>query len=200
MLHTKTNWIVTLHWYPHATAANVQPVSTDFSTLLRDDSNDPSLYQARKWQFDGIPTRDEFVEVLESIPWSAVGFEKDLLPGLKSGQFMFPIMTIGHKGAHADLMDRANQKVGVIEIWKEEIYVAKGYVCPIILDCEIEGFVKRAVKSLATRDQAMQSCIAQKPRILEYIIQSETHSPFAAVKQLLVNDGFVQGKKKKISV
>lgn len=104
-------WTLTIHFWPAATEAGVQPVKANAY------EDGPQFYRPDAIDFDHPPSREEFLEVTQAIPWMGV-WQDTLLPIVASNPW--PMIDMAHKAAHVDLKNEQGQIVGQLEVRRQE--------------------------------------------------------------------------------
>jgi hypothetical protein len=176
-------WTLTIHFWPTATEAGVKPVKTDGF------QEGPQFYRPDSIDFDKPPSREEFLEVVQSVPWMGV-WQDALLPLVATNPW--PMIDCAHKAAHVDLCNEQGQVVGRLEVRRNQRWANAGYTAPFISTDVIRsaahlrnGKMTAAVEYVDAHRHRLMEQIAQQPGWSEETIEHEIH-------KLLVNGGFLK--------
>ncbi len=121
---TRTSyWRPTIHFWPRAVEAGVQPV------VSHGFEGGEQFHRPHSLDFEFAPSREEFVEIVNQVPWMQAAWSK-LLPLL--GKNSWPTVGNCHKSAAVDLQDEQRRFVGRLEVCREERSVNQGYTAPFI--------------------------------------------------------------------
>jgi hypothetical protein len=183
---TKTTyWRLTVSFWPHAAEAGVQPV------VSHGFESGEQFYRSRCIDFENPPSREEFVEIVNRVPWMQAAWH-GLLPVL--GKNPWPMIDNLHKAATVDLKDDEGRCVGRLEVCREERWLNQGYVAPCITTEACRAVTRHlrrrteAAEYLDTNRHALMERVAKIPHWTEEMVLAE-------MRAMLVEGGFFKGRK-----
>lgn len=180
-----TYWRLTIHFWPRATEAGLKPVVSH-----RFEAGE-QFYRPHSIDFERPPSRDEFVEVVNRVPWMQAAWNK-LLPILPRNPW--PMLDNCHKAATVDLHDENGRCVGRLEVCREERWLNQGYVAPLISTeaCRtVTRHLRRrseAAEYLDTNRYVLMERVAQIPNWTEETVLAE-------MRAMLTEGGFLKDRK-----
>jgi hypothetical protein len=176
-------WQLTIHFWPAATEAGVQPVKANAF------EDGPQFYRPDSIDFDHPPSRDEFLEVTQAIPWMSV-WQDTLLPVVASNPW--PMIDMAHKAAHVDLKNEQGQIVGQLEVRRQERWANAGYCAPFITTDMIRsaarlrnGKLAAAIEHVERHRHSLMERLAMQPGSSQATTDTE-------IRKLLVSGGFLK--------
>lgn len=183
---TKTSyWRLTIHFWPRAAEAGVRPVvSHGFEA-------GEHFYRPRSLDFEFPPSREEFIEIVNRVPWMQAAWH-GLLPILARNPW--PMLDNLHKAATVDLNDENGRCVGRLEVCREERWLNQGYAAPFITTEACRAVTRRlrrrgeAAEYLNSNRYALMERVAKVPNWTEKMVLAE-------IRAMLVEAGFLKGRK-----
>lgn len=192
-MQRKEMFILTIHHWPHAIAANVPPVvDTQFES-------GPSFYRPEVIEFDHRPTRDDMLEVIRQVPYMAHHYQ----PYMKLLETTeFPMVPMQGKAGQCDIIEDG-KIVGRIEVRRTHVYLNRYRHIPYVMT-EPEQIARYIPKE--RREEAIKYATDRENLIKErYVRNYETDNGYTvldAVREVLFEGGFVKSKRsrKKLAV
>ncbi|NLS97540.1 MAG: hypothetical protein GXX96_35825 [Planctomycetaceae bacterium] len=176
-------WQLTVHFWPAATEAGVQPVKANGF------EEGPQFYRPDTIDFDHPPSRDEFLAVVQTIPWMSV-WQDTLLPVVANNPW--PMIDFAHKAAHIDLKNEQGQIVGQLEVRRQERWANAGYCAPFITTDMIRsaarlhnGKMAAAIEHVELHRHRLMERLAMQPGSSQATTDTE-------IRKLLVVGGFLK--------
>ena len=156
-------WALTVHFYPAATEAGLQPVET---TSFADWA--PARYHSHTFYFSKPPRRDDFFAMCRRVYWTQC-WSVTLFPLIAAGRGEWPMVDCGRKAAEALVRDELGREVGRLVVRRQDLYAADGYdrVRVFIDLASVERISKRV--AVARRDEARRLFYAHEHRLQEQI-------------------------------
>ena len=180
-----TYWRLTIHFWPRTAEAGIQPV------IAHGFEEGDQFYRPHAIDFERAPSREEFLEVVNRVPWMQTAWN-ELLPILARNQW--PMVDNCHKAASVDLQDTAGRCVGRLEVCQEERWMNQGYVAPFIstearraITCRLHRRAEAAEYLDANRNALMER-VAKMPHWTEAMVLAE-------MRRMLVEGGFLKNGK-----
>jgi len=185
---TKTSyWRLTIHFWPRAAEAGLQPaVSHGFES-------GEQFYRPRDIDFEHPPSREEFVEVVNRVPWMQAAWHRLLLI---LPQNLWPMIDNLHKAATVDLKDEEGRCVGRLDVWREERWMNQGYVAP----CITTEACRAVTRHLRRRTEAAEYLDANRCALMERIAKRghwTEEMVLAEMRAMLVEGGFLKNGKRR---
>jgi hypothetical protein len=118
-----TSWRLLVSFWLRATEAGVRPI------ISHGFEAGEQFYRPHVLDFERPPSREEFLQVVNRVPWMQAAWH-DLLPILPKNPW--PMLDNCHKSASVDLQDEEGRCVGRIEVCREERWLNQGYVAPFV--------------------------------------------------------------------
>jgi hypothetical protein len=162
-----TFWSLTVHYYPAAAAAGLRPVENESFAL-----DGPQYYRPHRFDFANPPRREDFLAVCRKLPWTHV-WNDTLLPVLERNPW--PIMDSFHKANSQDLFDEQGRQVGRLNIYKEEAWLNRAYLCPHVSSVGdiATRLINRMYRDPAERRAAKDFLLTQENRIREELVNTQ---------------------------
>jgi hypothetical protein len=180
-------WRLTIHFWPQATNAGVRPVvSHGFET-------GEQFYCPRDLDFEYPPSRNEFIEVVNQVPWMQVAWTT-LLPILAKNPW--PMVDNCHKKATVDLHDEKGRCVGRLEVRREDRWVNEGYAAPLITT----EACRAVSRHLRRKTEAAEYLDANRYVLMERVSKVEhwtEEKTLAEMRSMLVEGGFLKNGKRR---
>lgn len=180
---TKTNyWRLTIHFWPRAATAGVQPA------IAHGFESGEQFYCPRTIDFENPPSREEFLEIVNRVPWMQAAWNR-LLPILPRNPW--PMIDNLHKSASVDLNDEDGRCVGRLEVCREERWMNGGYVAPFI-STEACRVVSR---HLRRRSEAAAYLDANRCVLMERVAKIANWTEemvLAEMRTMLIEGGFLK--------
>ena len=175
-------WQLTIHFWPAATEAGVQPVKANGF------EEGPQFYRPDTIDFDHPPSREEFSEVTQAIPWMGV-WQDTLLPVVAS--YPWPMLDFAHKAAHVDLKNEQGQIVGKLEVRRQERWGNAGYNAPFITTDMVRSAARLRNGKMAA---AIEYVERHRHSIMERVTQTGWNQTTTdtEIRKLLVSGGFLK--------
>jgi hypothetical protein len=176
-------WTLTIHFWPTGIDAGLQPV------VANGFEEGPQFYRPDSIDFEKPPSREEFLEVTQTIPWMGV-WQDTLLPIVASNPW--PMIDFAHKAAHVDLHDEQGQVVGKLEVWRKERWANGGYSAPFITTDVIRSAARLRNGKM---DAAIEYVELHRHRLMERVAQQQGWSEATIAKEIrtpLVKGGFLK--------
>ena len=184
MLRT-TYWRLTVHFWPRAAEAGVQPViSHGFET-------GEQFYRPRNIDFDHPPSREDFAEIVMRVPWMQAAWNK-LLPIVAHNPW--PMIDNLHKAATVELQDEDGRCVGRLEVCREERWLNQGYAAPFITT----EACRAVTRHLRRRTEAAEYLDGNRYALIERVAkipQWTEETVIAEMRAMLIEGGFLKGRK-----
>lgn len=174
-------WRLTIHHFPRAAEAGVQPQPT-----LRFLDDSPAAYRPHDLDFERPPSRDEFLSVLAMTPWMAC-WQDSLLPVIQRNQW--PVIDSGHKRSTTDLIDGEGRLVGRLEVSRHTRFRNVGYRVPFVSGSDVEGVINRRIRDRGRREQARRYVDDHRNLILERLASNGANTR-SEVERVLMDGGF----------
>jgi hypothetical protein len=183
---TKTTyWRLTIHFWPRAAEAGIQPV------VSHGFEGGEQYYRPRSIDFEHPPSREEFIEIVNRVPWMQAAWHK-LLPILAKNSW--PMLDNCHKSATVDLHDEESRCVGRLEVCREERWMNRGYIAPFVSTeaCRaVTRHLRRRIEAAEYLDAnryVLMERIAMIPNWTEEIV-------FAEMRSMLIEGGFLKARE-----
>ncbi len=202
MKHT-TIWRLTVHWYPHATAAGVQPVNLDGAacdrcSLAEGKIHRDAFYCSHEFQFVNPPSREDFVLIVRSLPWADHSWGNTLIPLIEAKTSQWPMIDYGHKASWADVFDSDGRKVGHLEVRREAVHQNQPYHTAFVT----VDAVNHATWRLGDKREAAKVAIWKNENWIQErttdLARQEHEMPESflgqVVREFLIKAGFVKAK------
>jgi hypothetical protein len=180
-----TYWRLTIHFWLHAAEAGVRPV------ICHGFEAGEQFYRPHDLDFERPPSREEFVETVNRVPWMQAAWH-GLMPVIAKNPW--PMIDNLHKAATVDLQDAERHCVGRLEVCREERWLNQGYVAPFISTEACRAVSRRlrrrteAAEYLDGNRYALMERVAKIPHWTEETILAE-------MRAMLVKGGFLKGRK-----
>ncbi len=185
MMTNTTFWRLTIHYWPRAVEAGVRPVAS-----IGFEAGE-QYYRPRSIDFERPPSRDEFVEIVNRVPWMHRAWH-DLLPLLPKNQW--PMMDNCHKAASVDVQDTAGHCVGRIEVCREERWLNQGYVAPFISTEACRAVTRHLRRRSEADDHLTENRYALMERVATVAHWTE-ETILAEMRAMLIEGGFLKNGK-----
>ena len=175
-------WQLTIHFWPAATEAGVRPIKA------HGFEEGPQFYRPDSIDFDHPPSRKEFLEVTQTIPWMGL-WQDTLLPVVATNPW--PMIDFAHKAAHVDLRNEQGQIVGRLEVRRQERWANACYNAPFITIDMIRSAARLRNGKMAAAVEYVES---HRHSIMERVSQTDWNerAVHGEIRKLLVVGGFLK--------
>jgi hypothetical protein len=173
-------WCLTIEFWPGAVESGKSPV-------------DGVTHNRHPFFFRHPPTREDFLNVCEQLPWTAV-WNTTLFPIL--AQHPWPMIDYMHKSAGVELLDR-EKLVGRVNVYREDRWENRNVAAPAIYE-DISHITRRC----KNKDEARRYVEGRRYEIMENVAKGSdvlTVPEMVAgdIRRVLVEGGFLKGRKRK---
>jgi N-methylhydantoinase A/oxoprolinase/acetone carboxylase beta subunit len=153
---------------------------------------DGKAHRRHPFFFRHPPTREDFLQVCEQLPWTSV-WQTTLFPILATHPW--PMIDYMHKSAGVELFDQS-KLVGRVNVYREDRWENKKVVVPAIYE-EI-GEITRRCKD---KEAARRYVEGRRYEIMENVAKGDMsiwpENVAKEIRRVLVEGGFLKGRKRK---
>jgi hypothetical protein len=128
MLTRSDSWDLTVHFWPGAVEAGVNPCRV---LMFQFDEKDwkPNFYHSHTINFKNPPSREDFLYVVNGTYWMHNNWKDRLLPLIEKGDWPM-VYKHWEKAASADILDGQGRRVGRLDVQRQDTWVNANYECP----------------------------------------------------------------------
>ncbi len=180
-----TYWRLAIHFWPRATEAGVQPV------VSHGFEDGEQFYCPRNIDFEHPPRREEFVEIVNRVPWMQAAWH-GLLSVLAKNPW--PMIDAVHKAATVDIQDTEGRCVGRLEVCREDRWLNQGYAAPWITTEACRTVSRRLRRPSEAAEYLQGNRYALMERVVKARYWTE-ETVLAEMRKLLVEAGYLKNGK-----